>query len=681
MKKFFDFRLYAEGLRSLKIFGIITSVVMSLYSLIYTGSVIAEKIYTESHYDDVQAEFTSLTYMNPLLILLFCVVAPLMTVMIFNFTSNRAASDYYFAIPKTRGCIFLSFFGAVMTWVVFSAVISSLLPIAISLCFPRYIIVNYLASSIFFFECLVSAFFVAAAVTVAVSVTGTPISTVIVSLMIIFLPRIFLMVISNVGLSNLPIVGETISAIPMLSYKTQIPFGFVVSLFVDGFYTKPTIGAFVYTFVMGVLYLILGYFIFQKRASEAAGKTAATNKLRAVFRTCLASGVGLLVPGIVFTTLYENEDAFVIWVASIAFSVLTFVVYCCYELVSTKSLKATAKAIPGFIAVVIVEIAAFLMMYGVRGAVVSYTPKPQEIDGIYLSSNNYKDYWSAKSENILIENTEAKVIISEALAENLEYCTIEGEPYAYYSKYYNNENGSYTQWEVAIVSGGIKHNRYISIDSTNSQRLVEILETVPEYKKVYTEFPPADDKSTTVNIWDISNLSEKQTKEFYEAYLKDLKAGNIGFDEIYAAVNYGELSGSYFQICVDTIVGTESYNFYLPVTSSCTETLAKYYEVLEKQNEISRGRALAFVEKIDDVKGEAYVDFTFYGIGDPISTEPDEEWIEILKTCETKNFSKGDVIARLYVNYYDEETHTESVYIDHYKLNEKAMKKYNSYYE
>ena len=678
MKKFFDLKLYAEGIRSLKIFGIITTVIMSLYSLFYTATMIIENTY----YGMQQAEFTSLVFMNPLLVGLFCIVAPLMTVMIFHFTANRAASDYYFAIPQTRGCIFLSLFSAVMSWVVFSALVSSLAPIILALFFPKWIIINYLASAIFLLESLVGAFFVAAAVTIAVGVTGTPISTVVVSLMIIFLPRVFLMVISNVGLSNLPIVGETISAIPMLSYKTQIPFAFVLSIPFEGFYTKPSLGAFIYTFVLGVIYLILGYVIFQRRASEASGKTAATKSLRAAFRICLAGGVGLLVPALIFASLFQNEDTFVIVITCVAFSILTFVVYCCYELISTKSLKATAKAIPGFVAVIAIELVAFLMMHGIRGAVTNYTPKPQEIDGIYISANNYKDYWSAKTEKVFIDNTEAKVIVSEALSENLKYCTIDGEPHAYYSKYYNDENGSYIQWSVSIVSGGIKHNRYISIDTANSERLIEVLESVPDYKKVYTEFPSADDKSTAINIWDVANLSQKRTKEIYSAYLRDLKKGNIGFEEIYSAVNNGYASDTYFEINVSTIVGTENYDFYLPVTPACEETLSEFYKELEKFNSHSKGRSLEFVEKLNgDYKGEFFVDLSFYGFNEQFNIEPDEEWIEILKSCETKNFRKGDKIAKLHVSGFDEEKSAEIIYIDYYKLNEKALEKHNVIYE
>ncbi len=677
MKKHFDLKVYAEGLRSLRIFGLITTVVMSLYSVISILATVLETTYYGG-YDENYVQYISLTQINPLLVLLFCLVAPLMTVVVFSFTSSRAASDYYFSIPKTRGCLFFSFFAAVMSWVVFAAVISTALPLIISLFCTKFVVVNYLASLAFFLECLVSAFFIAAAVTVAVSVTGTAVSTVLVALMIIFLPRIFLMVVSNVSLSNLPIVGDAITAIPMLSYKTQIPFGFVVSIFIEGFYTKPSVSAFIYTAAVGIIYLILGYALFKKRDSEAAGKAAATPKLRAIFRICLSGGVGLAVPAIIFAAVYSNEDIFYILIAAVALSILSFVVYCCYELIFTRSAKAMVKAMPGFIAVILIELATFGIMYGVRGVTVSYSPKPQEIDGIYLSSNAYKDYWTAMSEDVFIENTEAKVIVAEALEENLKYCNT-GDPHAYYSKYYNDDNSSYTQWSVTIVSGGIKHNRYISIDGENSQRLVEILESIPEYKKIYTEFPSADDKSTTVNIWDfnLGDDEQEKLKALYSAYLKDLKNGNMSFEEIYNYINLGEASNLYFEFNISTIVGLENYDFYLPVTSKCTETLTKLYEILEVDNAFNSKRALELAtERMGEMnEKEIYTETEVWTDSARAHIEMNTDRLELLKNSDTEGFKAGDNIVKFHISYYDESNNKNYNYTAYFKVSDENAQK------
>lgn len=674
MKKLFDLKIYFEGLRNLRIFGLITTVVMSLYSVITTVAMVLESAVYKSTGENV-VEYIGLSRVNPLLVLLFCVVAPLMTVLVFSFTSNRAASDYYFAIPKSRGCLFFSFFSSVMTWVIFAAVVSSAAPIIISLFCSKYIVVNYLASLVFFLECLVAAFFVAAAVTLAVSVTGTTISTIMVALMIIFLPRIFLMVVSNVALSNLPIVGETISAIPMLSYKTQIPFGFVVSTFIEGFYTKPPVSAFIYTLVVGIIYLVLGYFLFKKRESEAASKAAATPMLRAIFRVCLSGGVGLVVPAVIFITLYQEDDWLYMGILTAAFSILSFVVYCCYELISTKSAKSMVKAMPGFIAVVLVELATFGIMHGVRSSTVNYSPKPQEIEGIYLKSNAYKDYWAALSEDVLIENTEAKVIISEALEENLKYCTT-GDPHDYYSKYYNDKGSSYTQWSVTIVSGGMKHNRFISVDGTNSQRLVEILEDIPEYKNIYTNFPDANDKSTKVNIWEF-DLDDQKIMSIYNAYLKDLNKGNIGFEEIYNHVNGIDTMSCYFEFNVSTIVGLENYDFYLPVTYNCTETLNKLYQFFEKNNASNAKLALELAEEYTDFTNskEIYTEAELWSDGGAVHFEMNSERLEMLKNSQVEGFKAGDNIVKFHISHYDEETPTNYSYTAYFKISQKDTQK------
>ncbi len=673
MKKFFDLKLYREGLRSLRVFGIITTVLLTLYSVVAVVSLVLEAMYITGVGEDY-VEYASLTTVNPLLVLLFCVVAPLMTIMAFSFTANRAASDYYFAIPKTRGCIFFSFFGAVMSWVIFAATVSSVLPLIISLIFNKYIVINILASLVFFLEVMVAAFFVASAVTIAVGVTGNLITTVLVALMIIFLPRIFIMVISNISLMNLPIV-DTISAVPLLSFKHQIPFGFVLSIFYEGgFYTAPTLSAFIYTLAVGIIYLILGYAFFLRRNSEASGKSAATNKLQAIFRICLSSAVGLFVPVMLFSAIFENEEMVYIVIAVVAFSILSFVVFCCYELISTKSAKSMVRAMPSFFVVVALELAIFGSMHLVRSVTVNYTPEPQQIDGIYLTTNSYnEDYWNKLSSEVLIENTEAKVIVSEALKENVKYCTLDN-PLAYYSKYHS-ENGGYTGWNVTFLSDGIKHSRYISIDAANSERLVEILEATPEYKKIYTDFPTLKDASTNVNIYEFG-LTSKQEDSIYEAYLRDIKNGNIGFEEIYNHINIGY--DICFEINVSTIVGLENYDFYLPVTADCTETLLALYKTIDKDNATNSAKALELLKKEynEESEKEMYVDLRCINFGDGYSYEYSENRLEILKNAVTDNFTADSKVVYLTLNIYDNENYKSYDYRILFALTESQAEKF-----
>ena len=659
MNKIFDVKIFKEGVRTLRPIGIISTVIFSLFSLF---SLISELDYQLSIEDSF---FMSLSEYNILLVFMFCVVTPIMTLTAFNFTTKRASSDYYFSIPKTRTQLFFSLFLSVMFWSVFGILVSSLIPYLVSLCFPSTVIINYTSSIMYILGVLVSCFMVASAVMIAISTTGNFFANILVSLMIIFIPRIFYMATVSTAVESLPIFN--IDATSILSSNLNIPFGLIFGMFTMGFTLAFPYVSSLYTFILGVIYLGIAYVLFKRRKSEIAGLFAANSKIRSIFRVVLASAVGLATVGFLFYTIYENDDDLLL--ASGFFLILSFVVYCIYELIATKSAKQMVKAMPKFYMVILVNLVCFGIMFGIRYYGVSFCPKAADITSVSFSTQSGNDYFDKKASEIEITDFTAVKVVADALEDNIDNCKTAEDNHYYYTKYSDRK---YSQWFVTITKDGIKHNRRLQIKNTEAEKLINCMEETKEYKNIYTELPDAEKIDTNVIINSQFNLSKAQAKEIYKAYLEDIK--DIPFETHYSILtgnDYNLLSDTAiiidetevvgdmdaFSINVRTIVGSEEYDIWLPVNKHYKKALQKYLELTENESVESRKAILEQMKNISEQEEYDDIYFGVYGAGEItdiyITKDNYPQLIEELKKAENNPLNKDAIMFYIYSDYYD----------------------------
>ena len=147
----------------------------------------------------------------------------------------------------------------------------------------------------------------------------------------------------------------------------------------------------------------------------------------------------------------------------------------------------------------------------------------------------------------------------------------------------------------------------------------------------------------------------------------------MSFEEIYNYVNIGETSNLYFEINVSTIVGLENYDFYLPVTGSCTETMAKFFEIIEKNNTWNAKLALELAdEHLSEVNDkEIYTETEVWTDTAKVHIEMNPERLAILKESQTEGFKAGDSIAKFHISYYDVNTNKNYSYTVYFKLSSK----------
>lgn len=185
-KKNFDAGLYREGLRQLRVFGITMLAIFVLASvLVPLSDAVSLSAYPEWS-PSYTVHYSSYLSQNPLILLSFPVAAPLLTLALFGFLNKRNACDLYHAIPQTRNALFFSFFAAIVTWLVILIAVPALVSEAVCLLFPKYLEIYPLSALQICTQALIASIGVAAAVLLAMSMTGTIFTNLVVALLINF---------------------------------------------------------------------------------------------------------------------------------------------------------------------------------------------------------------------------------------------------------------------------------------------------------------------------------------------------------------------------------------------------------------------------------------------------------------------------------------------------------------
>ena len=678
MSKIFDLKLYREGIRSLKSFGIIATVILTAFPLF----TIADEIFDSSNGVEISKQYVSAYSLNPLLVVLFCIVAPLMTIMLFNFTTNRAASDFYFSVPKTRTTLYFSFFASIISWIGIILLFAVGVPMALSFVFYKFIAYNLVSSLIFVVQLIISCVYIIAACLVAISVTGTVFSNIAVALILIFAPRIFITILVNCGMDGLFYASST-ETFSLLRYSVNLPVGVVLNAFGGGMFNfGEGLTPIIYTSVIGIAYLIIGAVLFNRRNSEAASKAAATDKLRAIFRIALATAIGLGAAATFFTTWGARHnsnialDDFSTWFAIIAILAVAFAAYCCYDLLMTKNLKLMVRAMPGFLIALVIDIVAVGAMFGIQYSVESYQPTPDEISGVYLYYSDYdNEYFGTVTSDIKIKDSTVNRIISAALKDNIEHTKKGRELGTDYYDYYSEHD----EIRVYIESGGIKHFRNLMLPYSDSEKIVAALNQNAEFKKAFTHLPDPKKNKVSVYTDSVFNLTYEQKVQLYNTFSEEVRSGDIPFTTYYNNLMGGTEDAVFGMYC-DVFYGTNSYTINFQISRDYKKTVNLFMSFIEKQNKKDAPKLIAELrgENSDMVEidfGNALgYDRNFIG-----GKENDLKLAKILHNAKTEDITAVDktIMLKFYKYNMKDYVYTEGddeEYIAIFALTDKQIK-------
>lgn len=570
MNTVFNFGLYREGLKKIRIVGIVAAVLCIVISALIP---LTSMMSYNAHGEIIPSAISVTNMAIPLLMIL--AFTPIFVFMMFSFLNKRSESDFFHSIPYRRESVYLSFMAAVITWAWGIVLVTLMVSGILWSVHPCYVFVigDLVRLGIVYF--LLTAF-LAGIMAVAMTLTGTGATNLFIFVLIAGFVRVLgYLTVTCLDRLN-PIFDISYSAGAFLTPDYSLLYGLIQATSESGYYTAKLFAntaVFAYTAILAVLLISLGCLLYKFRRSEMAGKSAPNHVLQHVYRCAITLPVVLLV---VVELMISIEDGTLIFVTIVA----ALLVYFLYELITTKKLKNCLKATP-YLGVLLVAGALFAgSMFLVSHGVLNENISADEIQSVayykYDSRGNYYeniDYSSYMTKNISIDDEHALNIVASALRES-ELAVKNGEFYGgtNYIQY------KYKHIEITLKSGK-KIGRYIRMTPDQYYELNRRFEISDTYAKAIITLPEDDqilnvtlsqvDYEDVQDLWDLFRQEYDTLSIEQKLQLMTMPQGHVGFQlSIYSDHGY--------------------YSMWINLTDLTPQTMKRYIENIGKlYNDVS----------------------------------------------------------------------------------------------
>lgn len=536
-RRIFDLRLWREGMRQLSLIGIMTFIVMELTAiLVPVGYFISWQQSIGTYNESYGISALSGSVGQPLLVLMPCVVAPLMTLYLFRFLNKRSASDFYHQFPVKRTCLYFSFFAAIAVWMTAITAISALTGQMMFrlLLSARYTLMG-IELWIYAFNMLAGGLLVAAVATVAMSVTGSVFNNIVSTLSLLYVPRLILLVFSELLIDNLWVLpSDTI--FPLLSVHYNVPAGMLQGLFVGQAgksLTDPYAG--LYTLFVALLYMLLAAWLFSRRKSEAAEHASLNRWVQALLRITIGFVIAL-IPCVLLVEGDGDMDS-LFWVVVVY--IIALVVMMCYELITTRRWRNLPRAFGSF-GIVLLLSALFIGGEALgRELVLMVEPTAEQITGVQFVEDG--DFFDYRVSELTFEEKEVHELVSTGLSQAIarergENLSDETSDVVVYDKDTLEVTDSLNDYSYArivkIRMGLYTVTRRIRLNHAQDQALGKAMTANEEYRRMYSELPEWGTPGFTVMG---NTVPDKVLRAVYESLRRSV--ADWDFDDWYAFLN------------------------------------------------------------------------------------------------------------------------------------------------
>ena len=609
-KMHFSLRLLWEGFQQCKMIGIFSAVIVVLGAVLEP---VAQAISLSSspHYTKVVYEAWGIN----VTLLVVLLAAPLMTLMLFHFLDNRAASDLYHALPHKRITLYLSYAGAVLLWVVLLLVLGTLTSVIACGFTHKYITLLMDSLLPFAASLFCMSFLMVAGMLVSMSITGTVFTNLLFAGILLFLPRLCVLALQSSMVNALPFLSDSAgtgffrNANNLLFSGVNVVFSMsendgtsIETLF------SPSWQAYLYTFLLGLLYFAIAAFLFRRRRSEAAGQSAPSRLLQHIYRIVVTMTICIFIACMLYMDIV-NHTARNGWFMYLILYLAAALVYFAYELITTRKWHNLLTALPGLGIVALLNVGILLGMHMVQSHIVAQRPAMQEIESVsfcntdgseYISSSSYlsyQDYVNLECRDIEITDPTAITLVSYYLDENLKtweesasayekkYSTSVSDTYEAYAESdesaLTNRNDVYYAYNVIIRTKDKTLNRLIYVPAAETEKLLSALQSNQAYVDAWRNPPEEIDGTATLSDHTgVYYLSADQAEELLQSDREELQT--VDFERLYQQVQNGAVD--------DTWVSAISYSFRkngklytldCPIYEGMTpKTAKKFYEMI-----------------------------------------------------------------------------------------------------
>lgn len=555
---FFNIKLYLQALKRLKVIGLVTLVCMMLFSVF---SIIHNNLGRNS-IEYVQAHSGAYFMMTFVVI----IIVPLMVLILFHYLTTRNGSDFYHSLAQKRRSVYFSFVAAVVTWamiiiVCFTLVTTIAYMLVSKLCILS--IANILAYS---FNILISCILVTVVFALGCSITGTVFSSLVASACILVLPRLIITIFSYMIASESLILSTdniALLASPSCNLPVEIIFDDILSLTYNNSISSFGFST-LYTFILAIIYLLIGCKMYEKRPSETAGKAASSKKIQYCLRMIIGYLITLFIVVYLYPVFVHNRSYIKtsIDVLILIFLIAAFVMFL-YELITSRTLKSALKALLHSPILLPMDAATIGLLLLINSYTLNNVPAASTVDYIkvdiydvceiwdltndfpdeytlindqytvdygdnwtnnnYYYNGAYPDYIFQRLSDIELTD---KVAIEAASTALNEYCSqIKKNPNLAEGSYYHDEASDtdiYYLYEFRITygTGHSELIRHVRMTASDAKVIINSLLESTEANDIMHSLPEYDKTGTYVSN---PNLSDDEVKEIYNTFREEIK--------------------------------------------------------------------------------------------------------------------------------------------------------------
>ncbi|MEG0771146.1 MAG: hypothetical protein RR436_04515 [Clostridia bacterium] len=505
--KLFNFGLFKESLLQNKLPGIIFVVLSVVASAIMPISEIVSMGHSSTVYQPDIFSFGIAA-----IVLMY--IAPFVLVFNqFSFLNKRNSSDIYHSMPISRRCMSFTMLMSCVAWefvIIVPSIIITTTLFLISGAVVNFVLVPYLIFS------LIAGYLLLTATTfIAVELSGTIFSSIIVTGLITFLPR-FILYAFKFTVDSLVEIASIGSSTPLFDDLLNIPVGGLLTVFTgspnrDKFLNN--IDSIVYTFIVAIICICIGLFVARKRKSETALKSAPSFALQNIFRICIT------LPWIILMAAIVSNDPFNLlnYLIPGSFAILTYVIY---ELITTRKFKNVIKSLPYMLILLAVGVVFYFGVVGTKTLILNDIPNPNDIKSISFAQDQ-----SNKSKTLeynIMEVTNIKYTdkaLNEIIVNSLKTTIVDVK-----QKNYQRYREGYDQVVVINLKSGRKITRKIRLRQDASDGIKDIKNNSLDFEKAIKSLPTVKEiKSIDIGAGELSanhNAASLLWESFREEYIK-----------------------------------------------------------------------------------------------------------------------------------------------------------------
>lgn len=577
MSKIFNAKLYRDELKQLRLSGIVFAFVTLLIT--FLPPIAAMLSTTERAAGSVYYFYTAM--LAPVLFAFMYIGGFFFPYHAFSFVNKRNSSDFYDSLPNSRLCTFTSVGLAALTWIVGIICVNV---------FAGYALWVWVyggslsgAGGVFgtlgFF--LLGTVFVAACTMIAMGVTGTAFTNFITTGIILFLPRVLIIFFQQIVMDTARVItvasfGGLVN--PANNFSSAC---LMMPVFGYGFdYVLARPQSYVYTGLLSLIYLCVAAYLFYRRNSENAEKSAPNRFLQHIYR-CALTMPFVLILAYVIMAFWENNSVGQNIALILCIGAVAAIVYFVYEAVTTKSGKKLITSIPLFFGIAAL---AFIFAFGAKNigmGLMKQIPVAADVQSVSIDDYSYNSQRLSKSTALYDMLTE-KIKYSEP--EMITDCinglmsTVDDKTYTQYST--GSSGADYYRVTFYMKDGGVLVRR-ILLTSAQHESLWKIKSKNSDYINALKAMPDENTiESMYVESSTSSQLDEAEMKAVYSALKEDIVSNDTSFG--YILNNRGEVN-----LVINGSLGSMPYQAIYKICSETPKALAKYMELSDNSKRLA----------------------------------------------------------------------------------------------